>query len=190
MIEAPAGRRGSSPLSRRSSVPTFSNASPTEQISDARGTDTAARYHPVEGNDTATATSFGGASDRLAKGQSKKCCLGRFTTRLMKFRGIEVGDPNFDPFIRVGRLAHTEAVAIADISNRARKLDARPIRQRTFAWIGVRGSDHSEKGKRGGAKHKSPVHAASFMVLWRPFFARRARTKAFHFFIAAHFSGM
>ena len=166
------------------------NTSPTEQVSDARGTDTAAGDHPVEGNDTATSTSFCGASDRLAKGQSNKCCLGRFTTRSMKLRGIEVRDPNFDLFIRVGCLTHTEAITIADISNLTRELDARPIGQRTFAWIGLRGGRQNEEGKWGSAKHNSPAHAASFMAFRRLFFARRERTKAFHFVIAARFSGM
>ncbi len=126
MSEAPTDRRTGSLLGRRSSVPTFGNASPTEQVSDARGADTVADDHPVEGNDTATSTSCCGASDRLAKGQSNKCCLGRFTTRLVKFQGIEVRGPNFDPMIRVGRLTHTEDITVADISNRTRELKAFP----------------------------------------------------------------
>jgi len=180
----------SPPLGRPSSVPTLVNTSSTEQFSDTCGADPANSDHAVEGNDAATATSFGRANDRLAKGQSSERSLGRFTTRSMKFRGVEVGDPNLDPFLRVSCLAHTEAVAIADISNCAGELDAGMTRQAAFARIGLCGGRQNEEGKWGSAKHNSPAHAASFMAFRRLFFARRARTKVFHFFIAARFSGM
>jgi hypothetical protein len=113
---------------RRLLVSTFSDASLTEQVSDAYGTNPAASDHSVEGNNTATSTSLRCTSDRLAKGQLNKSGFGGFTTRPMKLRGIEVSDPNFDPFIWVIRLAHAQAIAIADISNHTRKFDARTIR--------------------------------------------------------------
>ena len=147
-------------------------------------------YDAVERYDASIASTLSLACDLASKNELHKGCLGRFAARSMKLRRIEVSDPNFDPFIRIGRLAHTQAVAIADISNRTRKLDARTIRQGAFARIGFCGCRYDEEGEWGNAEHRSPVHAASFMALRRPFFARRVRTNAFHFFIAARFSGM
>jgi hypothetical protein len=91
---------------RRPLVSTFGDAGPTEQVSDAYGANPAASDHSVEGNNTAASTSLRRTNDRLAKSQPDKGGFGGFTARPMKLRGIEVSDPNFDPFIWVIRLAH------------------------------------------------------------------------------------
>lgn len=162
-----------------------------QQVADAAlGTEAAARYDAVERNHTPAAAPFGCACDLAAKCDTLESSLCVSATSLVKLGRVEIGESHLDPLVGFGGLSDTEAVAVADISDGAGKMDTGPGRKRCFAGIGAGGAGNAEQADRADDKKDNPTHAAFFNALLPPFFFRMARTNLSHFAMPARFSGM
>ncbi len=86
-------------------------------------------------------------------------------------------------------LADTEAVAVTDIADDARKLHAGLAWEPSLARIGVGGDCEAEECEAAGDEEETRDHAAFFNAPSLTFFFRRARTNLSHFAMPARFSG-
>lgn len=106
-----------------------------KKVADLIRADPARSYHAVVARDSAASPAGSYTPDVLTERQLHKYRLRLSAARFTQLRGIEIGEPHFDPFFRGVRLADAEAIAVTNVTNQTRELFAGMGWQRRFARI-------------------------------------------------------
>lgn len=93
-----------------------------EQVTDAVGSDLTAGDYAVVGNDATAAPSLGRTYDFVMESDAFEGRFGRGAAGLVQFSRIEIREPNFNPFLGIGRLTNAKAVSVTDVSDDSEKL--------------------------------------------------------------------
>ncbi|WP_157048040.1 hypothetical protein [Hyphomicrobium sp.] len=159
-----------------------------EQVTDTVGSDLTAGDYAVIGNDATAAPSLGRTYDFVMESDAFEGRFGRGAAGLVQFSRIEIREPNFNPFLGIGRLTNAKAVSVTDVSDDSGKADAGLTRQWRLAWVGVDGSDGTEQAEHSSDDEGATAHAACLNVLLAFFFLSSARTNLSHLAMPARFS--
>lgn len=143
-------------------VASFGSPLRPEQIAETLTAKSARRYDPVMRHDPAATAPSSGAADLTPPRQPRQNLLASPAVSFPKFRGVEIGQADFNPLVGVGCPAYAEAVAVTNISNRSGERLAMPRRKASFAGVGA---GHRGRRQREHCRGKDDLEHGSTLTL-------------------------